>query len=58
MHRWLATLQGEFLLKKFWDQFNAFGKLPRANGEKIIELAGRIETLSDMREFTELLTLK
>ncbi len=48
----------EFLLKKFWDQFNAFGKLPRANGEKIIELAGRIETISDMREYTELLTLK
>lgn len=48
----------EFLLKKFWDQFNAFGKLPKSTGEKIIELAGKIETLSDMREYTELLILK
>jgi 2-methylcitrate dehydratase PrpD len=48
----------EFLIKKFWDQFNAFGKLPKSTGEKIIELAGRVETLSDMREYTELLTLK
>ncbi len=48
----------EFLLRKFWDQFNAYGKLPRAVGEKIVELAGKIETLADMREYTELLTLK
>lgn len=48
----------EFLIKKFWDQFNAFGKLPKSTGEKIIELAGRIETLPDMREYTQLLTLK
>jgi len=47
----------EFLLKKFWDQFNAFGKLPKSQGEKIIELADRIETLTDMREYTELLTI-
>lgn len=47
----------EFLEKKFWDQFNAFGKLPRAVGEKIIELADRVETLTDIREYTELLTL-
>ena len=47
----------EFLLQKFWDQFNAFGKLPRSVGEKIVELAGKIETLSDMREYTQLLTL-
>lgn len=47
----------EFLEKKFWDQFNAFGKLPRSAGEKIIELAGRIEELSDMREYTQLLSL-
>lgn len=47
----------EFLEKKFWDQFNAFGKLPRAVGEKLIELAGRIDTLEDMREYTELLTI-
>ena len=47
----------EFLLQKFWGQFNAFGKLPRSVGEKIVELAGKIETLSDMREYTQLLTL-
>ena len=47
----------EFLVQKFWDQFNAFGKLPKSVGEKIIELAGRIETLKDMREYTELLTI-
>ena len=41
---------------KFWDQFNAFGKLPKSTGEKIIELAGKIETLKDMREYTELLS--
>ena len=43
---------------KFWAQFNAFGKLPKSNGEKIIELASRIEELSDMREYTQLLTIK
>ena len=48
----------EFLLGKFWDQFDTFGKLPRSVGEKIVELAGRIETLEDMREYTQLLTLK
>lgn len=48
----------EFLIQKFWDQFNAYGKLPKSVGEKIVELAGKIETLSDMREYTELLTLK
>ena len=47
----------EFLVQKFWDQFNAFGKMPKSVGEKIIELAGRIETLKDMREYTELLTI-
>ncbi|MCI8895120.1 MAG: MmgE/PrpD family protein [Lachnospiraceae bacterium] len=47
----------EFLEKKFWDQFHAFGRLPRAVGEKIIELAGRIDTLEDMREYTSLLTV-
>ena len=45
----------EALHKKFWDQFNAFGKLPKSRGEKIIELAERIETLEDMREYTSLL---
>ena len=45
----------EMLEKKFWDQFNAFGRLPRSTGEKIIELAYRIDTLSDMREYTSLL---
>jgi 2-methylcitrate dehydratase PrpD len=48
----------EFLEKKFWDQFNAFGKLPKSFGEEIIRLAGKIETLPDMREYTQLLTLK
>lgn len=47
----------EFLEKKFWDQYNAWGKGSRAAGEKIIELAGKIETLDDMREYTSLLTL-
>lgn len=47
----------QFLKEKFWDQFNAFGRLPRATGEKIIELAERIDTLADMREYTELLTI-
>jgi hypothetical protein len=37
------------------DQFIAYGKLPAANAEKIIELADRIEEVEDMREFTELL---
>ena len=48
----------EFLLGKFWDQFNTFGKLPKAVGDKIVELAAKIETLEDMREYTQLLTLK
>lgn len=48
----------EFLLEKFWDQFDTFGKLPKSVGEKIIELAGKVDQLSDMREFTELLVLK
>ena len=47
----------EFLLAKFWDQFDTFGKLPHSVGEKIVELADRIETLDDMREYTQLLTL-
>jgi 2-methylcitrate dehydratase PrpD len=47
----------ETLLAKFRDQFNAFGRLPKANGEKIIELAGKIDELADMREFTEVLCL-
>ncbi|MGI6326045.1 MAG: MmgE/PrpD family protein [Saccharofermentanales bacterium] len=48
----------EELVDKFWGQFNAFGKLPKSNGEKIIELASRIEELSDVREYTELLYIK
>ena len=47
----------DFLIQKFWDQFNAYGKLPKCAGEKIIQLADRIETLPDMREYTQLLTL-
>lgn len=48
----------EELQGKFWAQFNAFGKLPKSTGEKIIELAAKIEDLSDVREYTELLCLK
>ena len=48
----------EVIVGKFWDQFNTFGKLPKPTGEKIIELADKIETLADMREYTELLTVK
>ena len=48
----------EFLVSKFWSQFDACGKLPRSIGEKIIELAGKVETLQDMREYTELLVVK
>lgn len=48
----------EFLLNKFRAQFRAYGQLPESVADKIIELCGKIETLSDMREFTELLTLK
>ena len=48
----------EFIESKFRAQVAAFGKLPKANEDKIIELASRIETLSDMREYTELLQVK
>lgn len=47
----------EFLETKFWDQFNAYGKLPKSTGEQIIRLANQVEKLSDMREFTSLLAL-
>ncbi|MBR0482030.1 MAG: hypothetical protein IJJ48_06135, partial [Firmicutes bacterium] len=47
----------ELLLAKFWDQFDAFGKLPRSVGEKILDCTDKIETLSDMRELTSLLVL-
>jgi hypothetical protein len=46
------------LLDKFWNQFEAFGRLPRKNGEKIIALASRIDEVEDMREFTEALYVK
>ena len=48
----------EFLEAKFMDQFNTFGKLPKANAEKIIELCAKVEELPDLRELTELLVLK
>lgn len=48
----------EFLRAKFWSQFRAFGRLPNSVGEEIIRLSERIEALSDMREFTRLLTLE
>jgi len=45
----------EELIAKFKDQFDAYGKLPKENADKIIELAASIDKLEDMREFTELL---
>ena len=45
----------EFLVGKFMDQFNAFGKFPKTKADKIIELALNIEKVADMREYTELL---
>ena len=48
----------EELKAKFWAQFDAFGQLPRQNGEEIIRLAARIEELKDVREYTELLQVK
>jgi len=48
----------EFVENKFRAQFRAFGQLPESVADKIIELDSRIETLSDMREYTELLMLK
>ena len=47
----------EFLIEKFMDQFNAFGRLPKAKADKIIDLALKVETIKDMREYTELLVL-
>ena len=47
----------EFLVSKFMDQFNAFGRLPKAKAEKIIDLALNIDKVKDMREYTELLVL-
>jgi 2-methylcitrate dehydratase PrpD len=46
----------EFLEDKFRSQFFACGKLKKPVADKIIKMAGRIEDISDMREFTELLT--
>lgn len=48
----------EELESKFWGQFNAFGRLPKRSGEKIIELISKIEELPDVRELTELLSIK
>ena len=47
----------EFLVGKFMDQFDAFGKIPKAKADKIIDLALNIEKVKDMREYTELLVL-
>lgn len=44
----------EELEAKFRSQFAAYGKLPEANADKIIALAASVDTLGDMREFTEL----
>ena len=45
----------EEIIGKFRKQVQAYGKLPKAAEEKIIDLALHIETLSDMREYTSLL---
>jgi len=45
----------EELTAKFMDQFQAYGKLPASHAKKIIELAGKIDEVADVREFTELL---
>lgn len=47
----------EFLVGKFMDQFNAFGKLPKSTANKMIDLAFNIEKVSDMREYTSLLQI-
>lgn len=47
----------EFIIGKFMDQFNAFGKLPKSAANKIIDLALNIEKVSDMREYTSLLQI-
>lgn len=47
-------LTDEMLIEKFMNQFEAYGKLPKANAEKIIELSGKIEELDNMKEFTSL----
>ena len=52
-----ARLTKDELHAKFWEQFNAFGLLPRATGEEIIRLAARLEEIADMREYTALLCL-
>jgi 2-methylcitrate dehydratase PrpD len=45
----------EFLVGKFMDQVNVFGKIPKAKARKIIDLALNVENVRDMREYTELL---
>ena len=45
----------EFLVEKFKSQAGVSGIMNKAKIERLIELAGKIETLDDMREYTELL---
>ena len=45
---------GEDLFSKFRNQFDTYGKLPKENAEKIISLSQDIDSLKDMREFTQL----
>jgi len=45
----------DFLEAKFRSQCDASGIIPKAKVDKLISLASRIENLSDMREYTELL---
>lgn len=47
----------EFIIGKFINQFDAFGKIPKANARKIIDLALNIVKVKDMREYTELLVI-
>ena len=45
----------EQLLDKYWDQINGYGLLTHSAANKIIDLVGKLEDISDMREITELL---
>lgn len=47
----------EFLVEKFKAQAEASGIMNSAKIEKIIELAGKLEEIEDLREYTELISL-
>jgi hypothetical protein len=45
----MSDIQKENIIAgKFMDQFNIFGKLPKKNAEKIIDLSFNIENIKDM----------